>query len=98
MTDNEIAFRAAINLLRDSVESGKMPSGEKLTAESRALHERAAEHLEELLRSNAQKRSWCTDRRDPSVATRHGISDYRMRQPGFGRCWSWIDRRGPIRG
>ena len=57
MTDNEIAFRAAINLLRDSVESGNMPSNERLTAESRALHERAAEHLEGLLRASAQERT-----------------------------------------
>jgi hypothetical protein len=49
MTDTEIALRAAINLLRDSVESGNMPSGERLTIESQALHERAAEQLERLL-------------------------------------------------
>lgn len=50
MSEDEIAFRAAINLLRDSVESGRMPSGEKLTSDSSALHQRAAEHLETLLR------------------------------------------------
>lgn len=50
MSEDEIAFRAAINLLRDSVESGRMPSGEKLTSDSSVLHQRAAEHLETLLR------------------------------------------------
>ncbi len=51
MTDNEIAIRAAINVLRDSVESGRMPSGEKLTPEGSAVHEKAAEHFEALLRA-----------------------------------------------
>lgn len=46
MADDEIALRAAINLLRDSVESGRMPSGESLTPAASALHERAAERLE----------------------------------------------------
>lgn len=52
MSEDEIAFRAAINLLRDSIESGRMPSGEKLTSDSSALHQRAAEHLEALLRQS----------------------------------------------
>ncbi|OYW46304.1 MAG: hypothetical protein B7Z36_04885 [Novosphingobium sp. 12-63-9] len=51
MTDNEIAIRAAINVLRDSVESGRMPSGERLTPESSAVHEKAAEHFEAILRT-----------------------------------------------
>lgn len=50
MTDDEIAFRAALNILRDSIESGRMPSGETLTADAKALHERAADHFEELIR------------------------------------------------
>lgn len=41
-----IALTAAINLLRDSIESGKMPSGLPLTPDAAALHERAAGHLE----------------------------------------------------
>lgn len=51
MTDNEIAIRAAINILRDSVESGRMPSGEKLPPESSAVHAKAAEHFEAVLRT-----------------------------------------------
>lgn len=50
MTDDEIAFRAAINLLRDSIESGRMPSGLSLPPDAADLHERAAKHLEGLLR------------------------------------------------
>jgi hypothetical protein len=50
MTDDEIAFRAAINILRDSIESGRMPSGEPLPPDAAALHERAARHLEKMIR------------------------------------------------
>ncbi|MDB5395263.1 MAG: hypothetical protein JWM91_2769 [Rhodospirillales bacterium] len=50
MTDDEIAFRAAINILRDSIESRRMPSGLPLAPDAADLHERAAEHLESLLR------------------------------------------------
>jgi len=50
MTEDEITFRAAINVLRDSIESGRMPSGEPLAPDAAALHERAADHLETLLR------------------------------------------------
>ena len=48
MTD-EIALRAAITLLRNSVENGRMPSGQPLDPDAAALHEQAAEHLEHLL-------------------------------------------------
>lgn len=50
MTEDEIALRAAINVLRDSIESGRTPSGEPLTPTAFASHERAAERLEALLR------------------------------------------------
>ncbi len=53
MTEDEIAFRAAINILRDSVESGRMPSGEPLHPDAADLHRRAADHLETLLRQGA---------------------------------------------
>ena len=33
MTDDEIAFRAAMNVLRDTIKSGRMPSG--LAAQTR---------------------------------------------------------------
>lgn len=52
MTDIEVALRAAVNVLRDSVESGKMPSGEPLTDDAKALHERAADQLEKLARAS----------------------------------------------
>jgi hypothetical protein len=53
MTDDEIAFRAAINVLRDTLESCRMPSGLPLAPDAAELHERAAGHLEMLLRRAA---------------------------------------------
>ena len=45
-----MGFRAAINVLRDSVESGRMPSGLPLVSDAAELHADAAECLEILLR------------------------------------------------
>ena len=59
MTEDEIAFRAAINVLRDSVETGRMPSGVALEPDAAALHERAVQHLETRL-----SRSTNQDQRD----------------------------------
>jgi hypothetical protein len=56
MNEDEIALRAAINVLRDSIESGRMPSGEPLVPDAAALHERAALHLDLLLRRLAVER------------------------------------------
>lgn len=50
MTEDEIALRTAINVLRDSIESGRMPSGQPLVPDAADLHERAARHLEALVR------------------------------------------------
>ena len=50
MTEDELALRAAINVLRDTIESGRMPSGEPLTPDAAGLHERAAQDLEDMLR------------------------------------------------
>ncbi len=50
MNMDEAALRAALNVLRDSVESGRMPSGLPLEPSARAMHERAIEHLEPLLK------------------------------------------------
>lgn len=49
MSERELALRAALNVLRDSIESRRMPSGELLTADAGALHERAIETPEALL-------------------------------------------------
>jgi hypothetical protein len=49
-TDDEIAFRAAIKVLPDTIESGRMPSGLALKPDAAALHEKAAQHLEDLVR------------------------------------------------
>jgi hypothetical protein len=49
MSMDEAALRAALNVLRDSVESGRMPSGLPLEAAARDMHVRAIEHLEPLL-------------------------------------------------
>jgi hypothetical protein len=50
MTHDEIAFRAAINVLRDTIKSGRMPSGLALEPDAAALQEKAAQHLEDLVR------------------------------------------------
>ncbi|WP_277182798.1 hypothetical protein [Caballeronia sp. BR00000012568055] len=44
-----LALRAAINVLRDSAESRRMPSGVKLDEASENLHFDAADVLEEAL-------------------------------------------------
>jgi hypothetical protein len=44
-----LALRAAINVLRDSAESRRMPSGEPLDESSVQLHFDAADTLEESL-------------------------------------------------
>lgn len=49
MTDDEIAFRAALNILRDSIESGRMPSGQTLASDVKALHQRAADQFDKLV-------------------------------------------------
>lgn len=43
---HETALRAAVNILRDSVESGRMPSGEPLATAAADLHTRAADYLD----------------------------------------------------
>ena len=50
MIDTEIALEAAINVLRDSVESRRMPSGLPLQPDAVEVHARAADLLERLLR------------------------------------------------
>jgi hypothetical protein len=49
MTETEIAYRAAINVLRDTIESGRMPSGIALSPDAAELHTRAVAHLEFML-------------------------------------------------
>lgn len=41
MSDDEIALRAALNVLRDSVEAQRMPWGESLEAGAAEVHEQA---------------------------------------------------------
>ena len=49
MTLDELAIRAALNVLRDSVESGRMPSGEALDAAAVQLHAQAIDSLDRML-------------------------------------------------
>ena len=49
MSMDEIALRAAINVLRDTLESRRMPSGLALESDAHELHERAVRRLEEML-------------------------------------------------
>lgn len=51
MDETELALRAAINVLRDSIESARMPSGQPLPDDALDLHRRAAEQLEAMLRT-----------------------------------------------
>lgn len=48
MTDNDTALRAAVNVLRDSAECGRMPSGQELPSDALALHRQVADHLDTL--------------------------------------------------
>ena len=50
MTLDKVFLRAALNVLRDSVESKRMPSGLPLEGDGLAVHEQAADHLEAVLR------------------------------------------------
>ncbi|HTC07148.1 MAG TPA: PAS domain-containing protein [Acetobacteraceae bacterium] len=52
--DDETALSTAINVLRESVESGRMPSGQKLEPEVAALHAQAIAHLDELRRHRSE--------------------------------------------
>lgn len=45
MSDDEIALRAALNVLRDSVEARSMPSGEPLKGGAVGVHELAINRL-----------------------------------------------------
>ena len=49
MTLDEVAIRAALNVLRDSVESRRMPSGEPLNEDAVQLHAQAIDSLVRLL-------------------------------------------------
>jgi hypothetical protein len=53
VTETETAFCAAINVLRDSVERQRMPSGLPLQPDVVEVHTPAANHLETLLRQRA---------------------------------------------
>jgi len=53
MIDDEIGYRTAINVLRDTIESGRLPCGVPLAPEVAGLHEWAARHLETPLGSHA---------------------------------------------
>lgn len=50
----EDALRAAINVLRDSAESRRMPSGEALTSAAVDVHAGAADLLEDVLRDTGE--------------------------------------------
>jgi len=66
MTEDEIALRAALNVLRDSVETGRMPSGEALTPPALDLHRRAIEHFDSQLRALQAASVLIDEHRGPS--------------------------------
>ena len=49
MTDHEIALRAAINMLNDALDTGRMPSGIKFDRAAFDLHGMAVAQLERML-------------------------------------------------
>jgi hypothetical protein len=55
MTDLEIALHTAINVLRDSVENQRMPSGLPLQIDAVQVHALAADRLERLLHETAPR-------------------------------------------
>lgn len=49
MSGAEVALRAALNVLRDSIETGRMPSGLALAPEAIEVHAAAIAECERLL-------------------------------------------------
>ena len=58
MSGEEIALRAAINVLRDSIETGRMPSGLALAPHALAMHEAAVAECERLLAAASEVMAW----------------------------------------
>ena len=56
MTEDEIADRTAINVLRDTIESGRLPCGIPLVPEVAELHKWVARHLEMLSHARRGRR------------------------------------------
>jgi len=56
--DPELALLAAINVLRDSIETGRMPSGIELVPEALAMHEAAIVECERLLEAAREATAW----------------------------------------
>jgi hypothetical protein len=50
-----VSLWAALNVLRDSVESKRMPSGLPLEGDVLALHEQALDHLDGVLRKRTPR-------------------------------------------
>jgi len=61
VSDNpELALLAAINVLRDSIETGRMPSGLALEPAALAMHEDAVAECERLLAAAHEAAAWAT--------------------------------------
>ena len=56
----ELALLAAINVLRDSIETGRMPSGLALEPDAVAMHEVAVAECERLLAAAHEAAAWVT--------------------------------------
>jgi len=61
MTDDEIAYTAAINVLRDTIESRRMPSRLPLEPDAAALHARVVRHFEKLRADHRERIRALTD-------------------------------------
>lgn len=67
MISTDTALRAAANILRDSAECGRMPSGETLPFDAAELHREAAGHLE-AMRASAASSGQAEDGRTVQLA------------------------------
>jgi hypothetical protein len=95
--DDESAFRAAINVLRDTIESRRMPSGLPLEPDAAALHERAAQHLDHSCGSSPPSRgrsdARSTPHRCPTRRAHGGCRQRRHDRPTARRASSRRARR-----
>lgn len=109
----DIALTAAVNLLRDSTETGRMPSGEALPAGALELHRNAADHLDTLRARGGQvATSPAGDGRDVQISCflsdaeawnlaqflkRVGFSDFRTNAQDDAEAYAMRDAADRVR-
>ena len=83
MSTDEAALRAALNVLRDSVEAGRMPSGLPLEPGARDMHEQAIVSLERLLEGAAGVLGAEGSQSTPAVATIAGRKTFEKTRDAY---------------